>query len=131
MEKIKEAAKESNAFLNHAAKFLPLEDRVLYLQGLALVMNADGRIHEEEKNYLLILVNSFELDESLIDICVDFAQQPDKSTIQSILKCFKRKPIAQLFLFDALMISYRDGDMSQKEKEVIDELAFQFEVAKG
>ncbi|HCE2108577.1 TPA: TerB family tellurite resistance protein [Vibrio parahaemolyticus] len=128
---IKEAAKESNAFENHAAKDLPLEDRLLYLQGLALVMNADGEIHREEKDYLLILIKSFDLDESLLESCIDFANQPDKSTIQSVLKCFKRKPIAQLFLFDALMISYRDGDISEQEKEVIDELAFQFEVAKG
>ncbi|HCH0716079.1 TPA: TerB family tellurite resistance protein [Vibrio parahaemolyticus] len=131
LNSIKEAAKESNAFENHAAKDLPLEDRLLYLQGLALVMNADGEIHREEKDYLLILIKSFDLDESLLESCIDFANQPDKSTIQSVLKCFKRKPIAQLFLFDALMISYRDGDISEQEKEVIDELAFQFEVAKG
>ncbi|MBY7663046.1 TerB family tellurite resistance protein [Vibrio atlanticus] len=128
---IKEAAKENTAFENHAAKDLPLEDRLLYLQGLALVMNADDEIHIEEKEYLLILIKSFDLDESILESCTDFASQPDKSTIQSILKCFKRKPIAQLFLFDALMISYRDGDISEQEKEVIDELAFQFEVAKG
>ncbi|MEZ8204627.1 TerB family tellurite resistance protein [Vibrio splendidus] len=131
LQSIKEAAKESTAFENHAAKNLPLEDRLLYLQGLALVMNADGEIHKEEKEYLLILIKSFDLDESILESCIDFASQPDKSTIQSILKCFKRKPIAQLFLFDALMISYRDGDISEQEKEVIDELAFQFEVAKG
>ncbi|MGR5194783.1 TerB family tellurite resistance protein [Vibrio rotiferianus] len=128
---IKEAAKESSAFESHAAKDLSLEDRLLYLQGLALVMNADGEIHREEKDYLLILIKSFDLDESLLESCIDFANQPDKSTIQSVLKCFKRKPIAQLFLFDALMISYRDGEISEEEKEVIDELAFQFEVAKG
>lgn len=128
---IKEAAKESSAFENHAAKGLALEDRLLYLQGLALVMNANGEIHREEKDYLLILIKSFDLDESLLESCIDFANQPDKSTIQSVLKCFKRKPIAQLFLFDALMISDRDGAISEEEKEVIDELAFQFEVAKG
>ncbi|WP_282176208.1 hypothetical protein [Vibrio nereis] len=131
LNSIKEAAKESNAFENHAAKELALEERLLYLQGLALVMNSDGDIHPEETDYLLILIRSLYLDESVIDSCIEFANQPDKSTIQSILKCFRRKPIAQLFLFDALMISYRDGDISEQEKEVIDELAFQFEVAKG
>ncbi len=128
---IREAAKESNAFENHAAKELALEEKLLYLQGLALVMNSDGEIHPEETDYLLILIRSLYLDESVIDSCIEFANQPDKSTIQSILKCFRRKPIAQLFLFDALMMSYRDGDISEQEKEVIDELAFQFEVAKG
>lgn len=131
LSSIKEAAKESNAFENHAAKALSLEDRLLYLQGLSLVMNADGEIRDVEKDYLLILIKSLELDESIIDSCIDFATQPDKATIQSILKCFRRKPIAQLFLFDALMLSYRDDDISVQEKAVIDELACQFEVTKG
>ncbi|MCA2450704.1 TerB family tellurite resistance protein [Vibrio alginolyticus] len=131
LNSIREAAKESSAFENHAAKELSLEGRLLYLQGLALVMNADGEIHEEEKDYLLILIKSFDLDESIFDVCIDFANQPDKSIIQSILKYFKRKTIAQLFLFDALMMSYRDGDISVSEKNVIDEFARQFEVSKG
>ncbi|HAS6345185.1 TPA: TerB family tellurite resistance protein [Vibrio vulnificus] len=131
LDLIKEAAKESNAFENHAAKSLSLEDRLLYLQGLSLVMNADGEIRDVEKDYLLILIKSLELDESIIESCIDFATQPDKATIQSILKCFRRKPIAQLFLFDALMLSYRDDDISLQEKAVIDELACQFEVIKG
>ncbi|XNJ85054.1 hypothetical protein AB6C47_009655 [Vibrio cyclitrophicus] len=131
LNSIREAAKESSVFENHAAKELSLEGRLLYLQGLALVMNADGEIHEEEKDYLLILIKSLDLDESIIDTCSDFANQPDKDTIQSILKYFKRKPIAQLFLFDAFMMSYRNGGISVSEKYVIDELAVQFEVAKG
>ncbi|MCG9697431.1 TerB family tellurite resistance protein [Shewanella sp. Isolate11] len=128
---IKKAAKESKAFENHAAKELSLEGRLLYLQGLSLVMNADSEIHEEEKDYLLILIKSLDLDESIIDNCIEFSNEPDKSTIQSILKYFKRKPIAQLFLFDAFMMSYRDGVISTQEKKIIDELARQFEVAKG
>ncbi|MCA0936654.1 TerB family tellurite resistance protein [Vibrio alginolyticus] len=128
---IKEAAKESNAFENHPAKELSLEERLLYLQGLALVMNSDGEIHPEETDYLLILIRSLDLDESVLESCIEFSKQPDKNTIQSILKTFRRKPIAQLFIFDALMLSYRDGQISESEKEVIDELALQFEVIKG
>ncbi|WP_025524009.1 tellurite resistance TerB family protein [Vibrio parahaemolyticus] len=128
---IREAAQESKSFENHAAKGLSLEERLLYLQGLALVMNAGGEVHDKKKDYLLILIKSLDLDESIIDSCIDFASQPDKRTIQTILKCFKRKPIAQLFLFDALMMSFCDGDISAQEKDIMDELAFQFEVAKG
>ncbi|EJL6727515.1 hypothetical protein NMS00_004914, partial [Vibrio alginolyticus] len=128
---IKEAAKESCAFESHAAKELSLEERLLYLQGLALIMNANGDMHEEKKNYLLTLIISLEVDESIIDSCMDFANKPDKNIVQSILKYFKRKPIAQLFLFDAFMISVRDGDISVSEKNIIDELALQFEVSKG
>ncbi|WP_252616428.1 hypothetical protein, partial [Enterobacter sp. JH23] len=88
-------------------------------------------MHEEKKNYLLTLIISFEVDESIIDSFMDFANKPDKNIVQSILKYFKRQPIAQLFLFDAFMISVRDGDISVSEKNIIDELALQFEVSKG
>ncbi|ELA7195388.1 TerB family tellurite resistance protein [Vibrio parahaemolyticus] len=128
---IKEAAKESSAFESHAAKELSLEERLLYLQGLALIMNANGDMHEEKKNYLLTLIISLEVDESILDSCIDFANKPDTNIVQSILKYFRRKPIAQLFLFDAFMISVRDGAISVSEKNIIDELALQFEVSKG
>ena len=41
---IQDVTKESNSFTHHPVKELSLEDRLLYLNGLALVMNADGQI---------------------------------------------------------------------------------------
>ena len=128
---INDATKEADAFENHAAKDLPLEERLLYLQGLALVMNADGDIDNKEKEYLRILIKSFEMDESTLDSFVSFAQQPDKDTVQAFFKTFRRRPIAQLFLFDALMMSRRDNKVNDKEKQVVDKIANQLEILKG
>ncbi|WP_025524010.1 tellurite resistance TerB family protein [Vibrio parahaemolyticus] len=128
---INEATKEANSFENHAAKGLTLEERLLYLQGLALVMNADGEIHPEEKEYIRILIKSFEMDESILESFVEFAQRPDKDTIQAFFRTFRRRPIAHLFLFDALMMTRRDDSVDEREKAVVDKIAEQLEVLKG
>jgi len=129
---ISDATKEADAFENHPAKELSLEERLLYLQGLALVMNADKNIHDEEKEYLRILIKSLEMDEkSILEMCIDFAQAPDKDTIQAFFRAFRRKPIAQLFLFDAIMMSRRDGIAHENETKVLDKIAEQLEILKG
>ncbi|EGR1976317.1 TerB family tellurite resistance protein [Vibrio parahaemolyticus O3:K56] len=128
---INEATKEANSFENHAAKDLTLEERLLYLQGLALVMNADGEIHPDEKEYIRILIKSFEMDESILESFVEFAQNPDKDTVQAFFRTFRRRPIAQLFLFDALMMTRRDDNVDEREKAVVDKIAEQLEVLKG
>ncbi|GAA4650177.1 hypothetical protein GCM10023116_24600 [Kistimonas scapharcae] len=131
LELIHEATKEANSFANHPAKALPLEERLLYLNGLSLVMNADADIDEGEKEYIRILVKSFDLDESCLNDVVGFGQAPDKDTIQAFFRTFRRKPLAQLFLFDAYMMGMRDGLLQDKERAVIDKIAEQLEVLKG
>ena len=125
------AGKEAEAFTNHPAKNLSLEERLLYLNGLALVMNADGQIHVEEKEYIRILIKSMDMDQSCLNDMVAFAQAPDKDTIQAFFKAFRRKPLTQLFLFDAYMIAMRDGVLNEKETIAIDKLAGYLEILKG
>jgi len=131
LDAISEATTEANAFADHAGKALPLEERILYLQGLSLVMNADNDIHAEEKEYLRILIKSFDMDESILDSCLEFANAPDKDTIQAFFRAFRRKPIAQLFLFDAYVMMGRDGDSHEKEVNVINKIVEQLEILKG
>ncbi|MDW1627196.1 TerB family tellurite resistance protein [Vibrio sp. Y176] len=128
---INEATKEANSFENHPAKDLSLEERLLYLQGIALVMNADGMIHPEEKEFIRILIKSFEMDESILESVVEFAQCPDKDTVQAFFRTFRRRPISQLFLFDALVMTRRDENVDERENAVVDKIAEQLEVLKG
>jgi uncharacterized tellurite resistance protein B-like protein len=126
-----QATKEADAFENHPMAEHNLEEQLLYLQGLAMVMNVDNDIHETELEYLRILIKSFGLDESMTDDCVKFAEAPDKDSIQAFVRCFRRKPIAQLFLFDALMITRRDGKVHDKEMALVNAMASQLEILKG
>ena len=128
---IKDVTKEADAFAHHPVKELSLEDRLLYLNGLALVMNADGQISDSEKEYLTILIKSFDLDQSLLNDLVAFAQSPDKDTALAFFRAFRRNPLAQLFLFDAYMMAMRDEDLHEKERAVIDKIAEQLEMIKG
>ena len=128
---IQDATKEANSFEDHPAKELSLEERLLYLNGLSLVMNSDAEIDEDEKEYIRILIKSFDLDESCLNDMVTFAQSPDKDTIQAFFRAFRRKPLAQLFLFDAYMMGMRDGEFQEKEMAVIDKIAEQLEILKG
>lgn len=131
LDVINEATKEADAFEGHPAADFTMEEQLLYLNGLALVMNADGHIDDTEKEYIRILIKSMSLDESILDDMVSFAKAPDKDTVQAFFRTFRRRPVAQLFLFDALMMTRRDGKVEDKEKAVVDKIADQLEILKG
>ncbi|MEY8193699.1 MAG: TerB family tellurite resistance protein [Cycloclasticus sp.] len=128
---INDATAEANAFEHHPAADFSMEEQLLYLNGLALVMNADGDIDAREVEYLRILIKSMNLDQTILDDMTAFAQKPDKDTVQAFFLAFRRKPVAQLFLFDALMMSRRDEQVHEREKAVIDKIAEQLEILKG
>ncbi len=131
LDVINDATKEADAFEGHPAADFNMEEQLLYLNGLALVMNADGHIDDTEKEYIRILIKSMSLDESILDDMVTFAKVPDKDTVQAFFRTFRRRPVAQLFLFDALMMTRRDGKVEDKEKAVVDKIADQLEILKG
>ncbi len=131
LDVINDATKEADAFEGHPAADFTMEEQLLYLNGLALVMNADGHIDDSEKEYIRILIKSMGLDESILDDMVSFAKAPDKDTVQAFFRTFRRRPVAQLFLFDALMMTRRDGKVEDKEKAVVDKIADQLEILKG
>ncbi|MDQ9090513.1 TerB family tellurite resistance protein [Pseudoalteromonas haloplanktis] len=131
LDVINDATKEADAFEGHPAADFTMEEQLLYLNGLALVMNADGHIDDTEKEYIRILIKSMNLDESILDDMVTFAKAPDKDTVQAFFRTFRRRPVAQLFLFDALMMTRRDGKVEDKEKTVVDKIADQLEILKG
>ncbi|WP_350587224.1 TerB family tellurite resistance protein [Pseudoalteromonas sp. 3-MNA-CIBAN-0064] len=131
LDVINDATKEADAFEGHPAADFTMEEQLLYLNGLALVMNADGHIDDTEKEYIRILIKSMSLDESILDDMVTFAKSPDKDTVQAFFRTFRRRPVAQLFLFDALMMTRRDGKVEDKEKAVVDKIADQLEILKG
>lgn len=116
-------------YLNHPAKHWPIEEKLLYLQGLALVMNADGEIHADEKQYLNILTHSMEMDEEQTwEVVEAFAKSPDKETVLAFFNTFRKTSKAQLFLYEALNLSLRDGESCEKEQKVIEKMAAQLEL---
>ena len=122
------ATAEAEAFANHPIAKSGLEEQILYLQGLSLVMNVDDDIDQREQEYLKILLNSFGLDAGMLEGLNEFAKNPDKGTIQGFVTCFRRRSIAPLFLFDALIMSHRDGLVHEHETTLIKSMVDKLEI---
>jgi len=128
---INEAVKEANAFDAHPMCDVSLEERLLYLQGLGLIMHSDGNIGSDEVEYLHILIKSFGMDKSTIDCFISFAEQPDKDTIQAFFQTFSDSKYASVFILDALMIAHTDGNFDHKEKTVIEKMCENLNITAG
>lgn len=126
-----EAVKEADAFENHPAGALPLDQQILYLKALSLVMSVDRQVSDPEKEYLRILIKSFQLDETMLTEIVDFATSADKDTIQEFIRTFRRRPIAQVFLFDAFMMARRDGAVDASERSLAYKFGDHLEILPG
>jgi uncharacterized tellurite resistance protein B-like protein len=101
-----------------------------YLNGLALIASADGNICEKEKEYLKILINSFGLAEEMLETFVNFAENPDEDLVQDMMEAFATKDIKYNFMMDCMMISSRDGNFDESEKEIIEEYFEMFKITK-
>lgn len=125
-----EASEEVRVIKNHPVQFLSLEEQVLYLQGLSLVMNANDVIVPEQKAYLLLLIRSWELDDSIMEELIHFCQQPNKEIIVSFFNTFKNHENKQNFIFDALTML----DISEQREplviqlEAIEKIAESFDI---
>jgi|GEM_PF-2150264 len=114
-----EANRKVETYINHPFKSASLEEKLLYLQSLALVMNADKVIDDNEKQYLTILINSFELEGDLLDGIVGFASSPDKESVKAFFCNFANHDILPVFLFDALSMVHRDGALDDAESALV------------
>ena len=114
-----EANRKVETYINHPFKDASLEEKLLYLQSLALVMNADKVIDDNEKQYLTILINSFELEGDLLDGIVEFASSPDKESVKAFFGKFANHDILPVLLFDALSMVHRDGALDDAESALV------------
>jgi uncharacterized tellurite resistance protein B-like protein len=126
-----EASNEVSVFDSHPACNLSMEQRLLYLQVLSMVMNADGEVCGNEKNYLLRVTRSLEIDKSYIDELVDFSKAPDKDTIKDFLVAFRNHQLSPTFLMDGWMLACADGVENEKEVLLLCKLADQMGVSRA
>ncbi len=125
---VKTAEERNLAFENHPAKELSLENKVKYLNGLALLMNVDEAITADEREYIGALIRTLDLPEDQLDHCVEFAKEPSRDAIEVLVDSIKSKDIKNIFLVDCLILSYKDGVVHEKERELIDHFFSLFEI---
>ena len=127
-EKELAASKKLESYVGHPFSAASIEDKMLYLQSLAVVMNVDETIDEEEKQYITILINSFELDSNLLETIVEFSNYPDPENVKDFLTKFVNHEILPVFLFDALNMIHRDGVLDETEKTLVTGLCKQLKI---
>jgi len=114
-------------FDEHPVKLLNIEEQLLYLYLLAFIMNASGDIDAKQKNYLLLLIHSFELDISIMEEMICFCQQPEQEIIDEFYKLFKGHKNRINFLFDALIMCSKlaktQHRINKKQKRAINKIS--------
>ncbi len=124
LNKVKKLSASLLAFEKHPARQLDLEQKFHYLNGLALVMLADEKIEESEKEYLKTLLTSLDISEEHLDNLIEFAQNPSDEALKDMLKAIEEmKELKYVFLLDALVLANYDGDLDEEEKGLIEEFA--------
>jgi len=126
---VKKVKIETLSFEKHPCKALDEEIIIHYLNGLALVAQID-KISDKRKEYLEILLNSFELSEEVLESCIEFAKNPDEKMILNMMQAFVKREIKYNFIIDALMIAGIDGEMTDEQKTLIQEYMEMFKLTK-
>jgi len=106
---------------HHPAGSLEQEDKIRYLQGLALLCIVDGKITTDEKEYLAGLVETFDLPNSMLDDFLAYANNPDQEIIPHIIESIKTNKMEKIFLIDCLILAQEDSKIEQQEKDLIDQ----------
>lgn len=121
--------KDSTKLDSHPLIQMDLELKMHYLNGLALLMNVDGEIHEKEKEYFSALINisgmSDDTLKNLLEFCTDPNPEIVKEMIQELQKDAK---VTKLFLLDLLILAGKDGRFYEKEKNFISKISEHFSV---
>lgn len=119
LTKLQDTQNKMNSFEEHPIQNLSLKDKIIYLNGLSLIMGADEEVHEKEKNYLMRLINTFSLDRDLLDQLVEFSQDSDEEQIEELLNTLKEMELILPFLIDSYVIARIDNSLAEEESEVL------------
>ncbi|MDD3052212.1 MAG: SUMF1/EgtB/PvdO family nonheme iron enzyme [Candidatus Cloacimonetes bacterium] len=97
-----------------------IENKINYLNGLALMMNVDGQITDDEKEFFYQLIEAFELTDSLLEEFLSFAENPDHEQIVQLLKDLSASEKTKFFfMFDNFKMANLHGDVTPEETELI------------
>ena len=111
---------ETGLLKNHPVANYDHEEKMNYLDGLALLMNVDNEIHKKEKDYLKDLISAANLGSEKLEILINFAKNSDKRRVQEIFsELAKKEDIKKAFIIDALVLAEKDGKIHENEKAFI------------
>lgn len=121
LDLLKKAKIQTLSFEKHPCRELDQEVMVHYLNGLTLIAKEDGIVCEKEREYLSILINSFGLNEDMLETFINFAENPDEKRIIAMMQSFATKDIKYNFMVDSMMIAIIDGYFDENEDALIEQ----------
>ncbi|MEM9865423.1 MAG: TerB family tellurite resistance protein [Myxococcota bacterium] len=96
------------------------------VKSLVAVAWADGRVDDNEKEVIEALIASFELEGEDADMIREYAKE--KRVIDDVPLTDLSATDRRMLIQHAVILSYVDGEQSDEEKAVLDELIAKLEV---
>lgn len=116
-------------FKNHPISEISLENKIYYLNGLALMITIDGDIDPNEKEYLSVFINTLKLNKEYLNELIAFSQNPTEDEIQEILTAIKECDLSDVFLLDCLGIIDADGKKEAEEHALFNTYSTALEIS--
>ena len=117
----KEKKIEEERISKHPLVNEDIDSKIHYLNGLALVMNVDNEISEDEKCYFEHLISVINLPSSVLEDFITFANEPNQEQIVELLESIKAKQdIKFCFIYDCYIIAMNDGKILEEEEELLE-----------
>lgn len=117
---LSELQEDENIVKNHPAKDLSSKEKMIYLTGLSFIMGVDNDIHQSEKEYLTMLINTFNLPKKELDQLITAAENPTEPLFETVLKTVLKTDLVKPFLVDTLMLSHSDQVVKKSETALFD-----------
>lgn len=119
-EILNEVEAEALHFHNHPGMKLEQEGKAHYLNCLAVAMNADEKISEEEKGYFTTILVSFGGSTEPLDGYLKFAESPDKGMLIEAFDLLGGSNIKYSFMIDCLMLLDKGNGINDKNRILLD-----------
>jgi len=108
------------AFSQHPVKAMDREFQSAYLNGLALVMDADERIRAGEQENIKRLLISFDMPEEKLEDLIDFGKYADSDALRDIVTILQgSEGLRFVFLLDCLSLAHADNELHEDETQTI------------
>ncbi len=118
---IKEELK--NALSKHPLRDIDEEIKKDYVRGLVFIATEDENFHDDEKKYIVALMDNIGLDEALMAEFETFAsdcQEDELLAFMDRLKLFD-DDLKLNFLVEVIVISLKDGEFDESEQSMFDD----------
>ena len=108
-------------FKNHPVANESIEIKIHYLNGLALMMNVDDEISQTENYFISLLMEAFDITDSVMEDFLKFAQDPEDDDIEELFEeLSKTEEVKIWFIVDCYYMAKKDEVFREEEKALLD-----------